>query len=57
MEINFWLYPEYKPMFVDIREKQPDPFPGEYFQWLAEQIDERMKKDPRKPFYQSNAGI
>ena len=44
-------------MFVDIREKQPDPFPGEYFQWLAEQIDERMKKDPRKPFYQSNAGI
>ena len=47
---------KYKPMFLDIREKQPDPFLGEYFQWLAEQIDERMKKIPRKPFHQNNAG-
>ncbi|MDB5198629.1 MAG: hypothetical protein JWO92_592 [Chitinophagaceae bacterium] len=46
---------KYKPMFLYIREKQPDPFLGEYFQWLAEQIDERMKKNPRKPFYQSAA--
>ena len=44
---------KYKDMFLDIREKQ-DPFIGEYFQWLAEQIDERMKKDPRKPFYQTH---
>ena len=48
---------KYKPMFLDIREKQPDPFLGEYFQWLAEQIDERMKKDPRKPFHQSAGNI
>lgn len=48
---------KYKPMFLDIREKQPDPFLGEYFQWLAEQIDERMKKDPRKPFHQSGGNI
>jgi hypothetical protein len=32
-----------------------DPFLSEYFQWLAEQIDERMRKKPRVPFYQTNA--
>ncbi|HVX28476.1 MAG TPA: hypothetical protein VHB70_19160 [Parafilimonas sp.] len=42
---------KYKAMFLDIREKAPDPFLGEYFQWLAERIDERMKQNPRKPFY------
>ena len=42
---------KYKPMFNDIREKQPDPFLGEYFQWLAERIEERMKRNPRRPFY------
>ncbi len=41
-----------KPMFMDIRENQPDPFLGEYYQWLAEGIDERMKKNPRKPFHE-----
>ncbi len=44
---------KYKDMFLDIREKQPDPFLGEYFQWLAEQIDERMKIKPREPFYKT----
>ncbi len=44
---------KYKDMFLDIREKQPDPFLGEYFQWLAEQIDERMRRNPREPFYKS----
>jgi len=43
---------KYKQLFSDIREKQPDPFLGEYFQWLAERIDERMQKNPRKPFYE-----
>jgi hypothetical protein len=42
---------KYKAMFLDMREKQPDPFLGEYFQWLAESIDERMKLKPRKPFF------
>src|ERR1700688_425950 len=45
---------KYKDMFLDIREKQPDPFLGEYFQWLAEQIDERMRTYPREPFYKTN---
>jgi hypothetical protein len=44
---------KYKNMFLDIREKQPDPFLGEYFQWLAEQIDERMRRNPREPFYKT----
>jgi hypothetical protein len=43
---------KYKPLFSDIREKQPDPFLGEYFQWLAERIDERMRQNPRRPFYE-----
>jgi len=45
---------KYKPMILDTREKAPDPFLGEYFQWLAEQIDERMKKNPRKPFFETH---
>jgi len=43
---------KYKKMFLDTREKLPDPFLGEYFQWLAEQIEDRMRKNPRMPFYQ-----
>jgi hypothetical protein len=46
---NSWL--KYQTMFLDMREKQPDPFLGEYFQWLAERIEERMRKQPRLPFY------
>jgi len=45
---------QYEKMFLDIRENQPDPFLGEYFQWLAEEIEWRMKKYPRKPFNESH---
>ena len=45
---------KYKIMFLDMREKQPDPFLGEYFQWLAEQIEKRMREKPRKPFYKTS---
>jgi hypothetical protein len=44
---------KYKILFLNIREKAPDPFLGEYFQWLAEQIDKRMKENPRKPFHET----
>lgn len=44
---------KYKALFMYIREHQPDPFLGEYFQWLSEQIDKRMKENPRKPFYKT----
>ena len=43
---------KYQPVFLDMRETNPDPFLGEYFQWLAEVIAARMRDDPRKPFYQ-----
>jgi hypothetical protein len=48
---------KYKIMFLDMREKQPDPFLGEYFQWLAEQIDQRMRKNPRKPFHETHKSM
>jgi hypothetical protein len=44
---------KYRTLFLDMREKTPDPFLGEYFQWLAERIDERMQKNPRKPFHET----
>jgi hypothetical protein len=48
---------KYKKMFLDIREKTSDPFLGEYFQWLAERIDERMKQNPRKPFHVTQSPV
>jgi hypothetical protein len=39
-----------KPMILDTRQTTNDPFMNEYFQWLAEKVDERMKTKPRKPF-------
>ncbi len=46
---------KYKPLFVNIRRKRaPDPFLGEYFQWLAETIGREMQKNPREPFYKTN---
>jgi hypothetical protein len=46
---------KYKPVILDMREKLPDPYMSEYFQWLAEKINERMSKFPRKPFYQDSS--
>jgi hypothetical protein len=40
---------KYKIMFLSMREQ--DPFLGEYFEWLAGQIEIRMRDNPRKPFY------
>ena len=47
----------YKTVFIDMRERQPDPFLGEYFQWLAERIDERMRQNPRQPFHKNRARL
>jgi hypothetical protein len=41
---------KYEKLFLGLRDT--DPFLGEYFQWLAEHLKERMKNNPRKPFYQ-----
>jgi hypothetical protein len=45
----FTTWEKYKTMIFSIRET--DPYVSEYFQWLAEKIDERMKNNPREPFY------
>jgi len=42
-----------KPMMLDARVKIQDPFLNEYFQWLAERIDKRMKEHPREPVYKT----
>ena len=44
---------KYKPLVLDMREKSADPYMSEYFQWMAEQLDRRMKEKPRKPFFTS----
>lgn len=43
-----------KKFYEDVRKKTNDPFLSEYFQWLAELIDKRMKENPRKPFHEVN---
>ena len=45
---------KYKTLYIDLRMVQPDPFLGEYFQWLAEHLDKRMREHPRKPFYETH---
>ena len=45
---------KYKPVFSDMRVKIPDPYLGEYFQWLAERIKENMRRRPRKPFFEAH---
>jgi hypothetical protein len=45
---------KYRPVFLDMREKAPDPFLGEYFQWLAELLEKRMRDNPRPPVYRAS---
>ena len=42
-----WL--KYKTVFLTMREG--DPYIGEYFQWLAERMEEMLKENPRIPAY------
>jgi hypothetical protein len=42
---------KYEPLFTDMRSD--DPFLGEYFQWLAERIEEHTQAHPREPFYKN----
>jgi hypothetical protein len=45
---------KFKAVILDIRKNHPDPFLNEYFQWLAEKLDARMKLHPRQPFHEIN---
>jgi len=46
---NSWR--KYEKLFKDMRQKQNDPFMAEYFQWLAEHIEDRLKNSPRTPYH------
>ena len=41
-----------KKLIFDIRKRNNDPFMSEYYQWLAERIEKRMKDYPRKPYHE-----
>jgi len=45
-----WL--KYKVLFLRMRDEIPDPFLGEYFQWLAETMEKRLSENPRTPVHQ-----
>jgi hypothetical protein len=42
---------KFKPVIMEMRAQQPDPFLSEYFQWMSDQIATRMKENPREPFF------
>ena len=44
---------KYRPVFLDMREKNNDPFMAEYFQSLAQLLDKRMRDNPRQPAYRA----
>jgi hypothetical protein len=46
---------KFQPLYLDMRVKMDDPFLAEYFQWLAELIAQRMRDNPRQPFYKTGA--
>lgn len=51
------IWEKSKPLVLEMREKNPDPYLAEYFQWMAEQIDRKMNENPRSPYFESdNAG-
>ncbi|HET6402268.1 MAG TPA: hypothetical protein VFH95_12840 [Candidatus Kapabacteria bacterium] len=47
------MWEKYKPVFEDMRIKNPDPFLGEYLQWLAERVADRLDNHPREPYYKN----
>ncbi len=42
----------YKVFIIPARER--DPYLCEYFEWLAVQMEQRFKDNPREPFYKNN---
>lgn len=42
---------KFEPLYSDMRKKIPDLYLGEYYQWLAERLEEYQRQHPREPFY------
>jgi hypothetical protein len=51
------LWERFKPLVMDMRQNLPDPFMSEYFQWMAQQIEKRMRDNPRKPYFESHTDM
>jgi hypothetical protein len=49
---------KYKALIMNVRESPtaPDIYLSEYFQWLAERIDQRLNDNPREPVYKIGIG-
>lgn len=43
---------KYKNFIIPIRDER-DPYLSEYYQWLADRMEERQKANPRMPFYKN----
>jgi hypothetical protein len=43
---------KFKPMSINARKEDNEPYMSEYFQWLAETTDARIKANPRPPAYE-----
>jgi len=46
-----YTWNKYKNFVIPIRER--DPYLSEYFQWLAEKMEQRQTQNPREPFYKN----
>ncbi|MHB8606115.1 MAG: DUF4760 domain-containing protein [Thermoplasmatota archaeon] len=44
-------FEKYRAGFESLRATLPDPYLGEYFEWLAHRVDSRMSDRPRAPAY------
>jgi hypothetical protein len=49
--VTTWV--KFKPIALNMRKEDNEPFMSEYFQWLAENIEARTKANPRPPAYES----
>jgi len=45
----------FQPILEEMRGSLDDPYLAEYFQWLAQRIDERMRTQPRVPAHKETA--
>ncbi|HET9136699.1 MAG TPA: hypothetical protein VFO76_08675 [Candidatus Kapabacteria bacterium] len=47
---NTWQ--KFEPFFLNMRKSIPDPYLAEYFQWLAQRLEQKMSEQ-RIPYYMS----
>jgi len=53
-EFVITAWKKFEPLCNDMRKKIPDPYMAEYYQWLAERLEEYQRQNPREPFYKQS---